>query len=174
MDVIVLLTTFLLTVFFDLIIAIEIGIVLSSFLFMKRMSDSLKVEFKPIEGNGEEALFQSELQYDARRVLLYEINGPLFFGAAQQFRDVIESINTKPAFIIIRMRYVPFIDSTGFQRLKEIIRSFQARGITILISGVHQELKKDFEKQNLYALLSKDMVFEDIRDAIKFTQAQEG
>lgn len=170
MDVMVLLTTFFLTVVFDLIVAIEIGMVLSSFLFMKRMSDSLKVEYKSIGDENDDSLFQNELKYDASKVLLYEINGPLFFGAAQQFQDVLSSINTKPKFIILRMRYVPFIDSTGYHRLKEIIKTFQTRGITILISGVHEELRLDFEKNNIHSIISKDLVFNDIQAALKYTQ----
>src|SRR5690606_2687406 len=96
MDIVILLTTFILTVIFDLIIAIEIGVVLSSFLFMKRMSDSLSVDLIPIEKENGEILFQNELIFNAEKIMLYEINGPLFFGAAQYIGDVLDNIHTRP------------------------------------------------------------------------------
>jgi SulP family sulfate permease len=172
MDILILLTTFFLTVLFDLIIAIEIGIVLSSFLFMKRMSDSQVIRHVKVEDTGEEnQLFQNELVYDSEKILLYEINGPLFFGAAQQFRDVLSSINTKPEFIIIRMRYVPFIDGTGFHRLKEMIRTMYTGNTKVLISGVSSQLRKEFEKNEMFTVIEKGFVFETINEALEFAKS---
>jgi SulP family sulfate permease len=82
-DIIILLTTFFLTVFFDLVIAIEVGLVLSSFMFMKRMSESVNVQSITVDGMNDEKLFDHELKDLPKDVLLYEINGPLFFGAAR-------------------------------------------------------------------------------------------
>jgi len=167
MDVIVLLTTFFLSVVFDLIIAIEIGIVLSSFLFMKRMSESLQVQNIALEGDDEETLFQKEMNYSSKEIMLYEINGPLFFGAAQQFQDALSITHMKPKVVILRMRYVPFIDATGYQRLKEIIKTFQDKDIIIILSGVSELLKKEFEKNQLYLLLKSEYIFESIETALE-------
>jgi SulP family sulfate permease len=166
-DTIILLTTFLLTVIFDLVIAIEVGIVLSSLLFMKRMSESVNIEAISLDEINSEDLFDKELQDLPKDVLLYEINGPLFFGAARQFQETILSTNMKPKAIIIRMRYVPLIDATGFQSLKEIIKSYNSRNINVILSGVGKRLLSDFENNDLFSVLSRDLIFDDIDQAIK-------
>ena len=113
MDIIILLTTFFLTVIFDLIIAIEIGILLSSFMFMKRMSESVHIQNISTDTKDEEHLFDEEIKDLPEDVLLYEINGALFFGAARQFQETLTNTHIQPKVIIIRMRYVPSIDATG-------------------------------------------------------------
>ncbi len=167
MDIIILLTTFFLTVFFDLVIAIEIGIVLSSFMFMKRMSESVQIQNITTENKNSEHLFDEELQNLPKDVLLYEINGPLFFGAASQFQETITNTHLQPKVIIIRMRYMPLIDATGYQSLKEIIKSYNSRGIKVILSGISDELKKDFEKNALFSLIEFEFVVKDIKEAIK-------
>nr|MBP9077421.1 STAS domain-containing protein [Haliscomenobacter sp.] len=121
-DALILLTTFILTIFFDLVIAIEIGVVLSSFVFMKRMSDI--AQFNLLEDPQAQPLLDENLTIPPG-VLIYEINSPLFFGVAQRFQETLSEINVKPKKIIIRMRSVPFIDATGIYRLKEIINSYE-------------------------------------------------
>lgn len=167
MDIIILLTTFTLTVVFDLVIAIEIGVVLSSFLFMKRMSDSFYIQNIPAQGEAAEQLFESENLEVPQGVALYEINGPLFFGAAKQFQETITQTHYHPKAVIIRMRYVPLIDATGFQSLKEIIKTFRQQGIVVIISGVRDELEKDFEKFDLFSLIDKEFVVQDIHFALE-------
>jgi SulP family sulfate permease len=166
MDIIILLTTFFLTVIFDLVIAIEIGIVLSSFLFMKRMSESVQIQNISSENVNGEHLFDDELLDLPKDVLLYEINGPLFFGAARQFQETVIHTNLQPKVIIIRMRYVPLIDATGYQSLKEIIRSYKSRGIKVILSGIREELINDFKKNDMFSILDKAFVVKDIKEAI--------
>ncbi|OYX27757.1 MAG: sodium-independent anion transporter [Flavobacteriales bacterium 32-35-8] len=167
MDVIILLTTFFLTVIFDLVIAIEIGIVLSSFMFMKRMSESVVVENITTDHVNGEHLFDEEQLDLPKDVLLYEINGPLFFGAARQFQETITNTHLQPKVIIIRMRYVPLIDATGYQSLKEIIKSYQNRNIKVVLSGIRETLKSDFEKNGMYAILDNQYIVGDIKEAIR-------
>ncbi|MFI0431302.1 SulP family inorganic anion transporter [Mariniflexile sp. HMF6888] len=167
MDIIILLTTFLLTVIFDLVIAIEIGIVLSSFMFMKRMSESVLVENITTDTVNGEHLFDEELLDLPKDVLLYEINGPLFFGAARQFQETITNTHFQPKVIIIRMRYVPLIDATGYQSLKEIIKSYQKRDVKVILSGIRDTLKSDFEKNDMYAVLDHQFIVADIKEAIR-------
>ncbi|WP_228235671.1 SulP family inorganic anion transporter [Allomuricauda sp. M10] len=167
MDIIILLTTFLLTVLFDLIIAIEVGVVLASFLFMKRMSESVQIQNITYESQEAEQLFENENLAIPKNVVLYEINGPLFFGAARQFQETITQTHIQPKAVIIRMRYVPLIDATGFQGLKEIIKTFKSKGIQVIISGVNDGLEKDFEKFNLYETIPKELVVKDIQAALK-------
>ncbi|PKQ45239.1 SulP family inorganic anion transporter [Confluentibacter flavum] len=167
MDIIILLTTFFLTVIFDLVIAIEIGIVLSSFIFMKRMSESVNIQDFSSENENTEHLFDEEQLDIPEGVILYEINGPLFFGAARQFQETITNTHFQPKVIIIRMRYVPLIDATGYQSIKEIIKTYKSRKIKVIISGVKTSLRKDFEKNELFLFIESDLVVEEIQTAIK-------
>lgn len=167
MDIIILLTTFFLTVFFDLIIAIEIGIVLSSLMFMKRMSESVQIENISTEHTNGEHLFDEEFLDLPSDTLLYEINGPLFFGAARQFQETITNTHLQPKVIIIRMRYVPLIDATGYQSLKEIIKSFKTKGVKVILSGISEDLNKDFEKNNLFSVLEQKYIVKNIQEAIE-------
>jgi len=167
MDIIILLTTFFLTVIFDLVIAIEIGIVLSSFMFMKRMSESVQIQNISTENTNGEHLFDEEFLDLPKDVLLYEVNGPLFFGAASQFQEILTATQIIPKVIIIRMRYVPLIDATGYQSLKAIIKSYKKRGITVILSGIRNELNLDFEKNEIFLVLDKEFVVKDIKVAIE-------
>ena len=167
MDIIILLTTFFLTVLFDLVIAIEIGIVLASLLFMKKMSESVHIENITSDDVNGEHLFDHENLEIPQNVILYEINGPLFFGAARQFQETITQTSIQPKAVVIRMRYVPLIDATGFQSLKEIIKTFKSKDIAVIISGANEELLKNFEKYNLYEFIDKECIAKNINIAIE-------
>lgn len=168
MDVAVLLVTFFLTVLVDLVVAIEIGMILSGFAFMKRMSDSVSVERLEIgaDENGDE-LFEEELAAIPKGVALYEIRGALFFGAAQQFQDTIRNIDQKPKILIIRLRSVPFIDATGIYRLKEIIRHFNQRNVVTLLSGVNESIKNDLEKADIHSVTAPENILSHIDLALE-------
>lgn len=169
MDVIVLLTTFFLTVFFDLILAIEIGLILSSFIFMKRMSEATTIDnSKELFGTGlkDNELFEEELRHIPEHTILYEINGPLFFGASHKFQEFLMDLKQEPKVLIIRMRNVPFIDATAMNRLKEFHQQLQSRGTTIIISGANRQVKEEMLKCGLYALLGKHHIFDHIDQAI--------
>jgi SulP family sulfate permease len=171
MDIIVLLTTFFLTVFFDLILAIEIGMILSSFIFMKRMSEATSIQnasnlFKS-DDESSEMLFEQEIPEIPKEVLLYEINGPLFFGASQKFQEVITDLKQQPKILILRMRNVPFIDATGINRLKEICQQLNSKGTTIIISGANHDVKIELLKADLYNKLGKHNIQDNIGKAIE-------
>lgn len=171
MDVVVLLTTFFLTIFFDLIIAIEVGMILSSFIFMKRMSEATSIKgvaniFKTNEGE-KGILFEEELPSIPEEVVLYEINGPLFFGASQKFQEIITDLHQQPKILILRMRNVPFIDATGINRLTEICRQITSRGTSIIISGANHEVKLELLKADLYTLLDRHNIKDNINAALE-------
>jgi len=168
MDIIILLTTFFLTVVFDLVIAIQVGIVLSSFMFMHRMSRSVEVNNINIEQERVERLFDEETLEVPEGVVLYEINGPLFFGAARQFQQTVTNIPSATSqAIIMRMRYVPLIDATGYETLKEIITNFQSQGIQVILSGIRDELVNDFERHKVFNVLDRQFVVKDIKQALR-------
>lgn len=170
LDVLILLVTFFLTVVFDLVLAIEIGIVLSSFVLMKRMSDSLKVQHvKDIlqEDSGEaEFLFEEELPALPKEVAIYEISGALFFGAAQAFQDTISSMQSNPKVLILRIRNVPFIDATGIYRLKEIVKQLESEKVTVLLSGANSQVKSDLEKADIYSILKKENFLPNVNESL--------
>lgn len=171
MDIIVLLTTFFLTVFFDLILAIEIGLILSSFIFMKRMSEATTINnaeslFGEAEPNGEK-LFEEELPYIPKNTMLYEINGPLFFGASQKFQEFLTDLKQEPKVLILRMRNVPFIDATAVNRLKEFHQKMKSCGTTILISGANRQVKEELFKSEFYSLIGQNNILDNINQAIE-------
>lgn len=169
-DILILLVTFFLTVVFDLVTAIQIGIILSSFIFMKRMSESLHIEkamdlFAP--DSEKEKIFEEEQIELPKGVIMYEISGALFFGAAQKFQDTISHIQLKPNVLILRVRYVSFIDATGIYRLKELITHFEKHGIQIIISGAIPSVLEDMEKGDIYSVLPKENMHKNIDASVE-------
>jgi SulP family sulfate permease len=156
-DVAVLLTTFLLTVLVDLTVAIEVGMVLAAFLFMRRMAEVTNVSIVTREladGDDDEEDDPNSVRRREvpRGVEVFEINGPFFFGAAEQFKDTLGQIAKKPRVLIIRMRDVPAIDSTGLHALHELARSCKHDGTLLLLADVHA--------QPMFALVRSDMLIE--------------
>ncbi|MBS0001373.1 MAG: STAS domain-containing protein [Cyclobacteriaceae bacterium] len=150
-DIAVLLTTFLITVFFDLVIAIEVGMGLAAFLFLKRMSES--VELGPVfSRNGsrnDDITFEEELKDIPGDTIIYEISGPLFFGAAQRFYDTMKSIGIHQKNLVLRMRYVSMIDATGVKRLKELIMLMKSQNTEVVLSGVNERVREILIKSGL-------------------------
>ncbi len=146
-DVAVLLTTFFLTVLVDLTVAIEIGMVLAVFLFMQKIIKVSDVKSMALqtEDNGSDVDSIDDYQLP-KGVEVFEITGPLFFGAAYKFKDAMRFIEKPPRILIIRMRRVPIIDATGIKTLQEVHKESRHRGTKIILSEVHstqvlQELK---------------------------------
>ena len=143
-DLAVLLTTFLLTVLVDLTVAVEVGMVLAAFLFMRRMAEvsnvaALTREFDEDGDDGEgdpNALRRREVPPG---VEVYEINGPFFFGAAAKFKETITELRRAPRVLVIRMRNVPAIDSTGLNALREVVLRFRRAGTRVILSDVHAQ-----------------------------------
>lgn len=169
-DVMILLVTFFLTVLFDLIIAIEVGIVLSSFVLMKRMSDTTTVEVAKTlfttQYEKSEQLFEEELQVLPTGVIMYEIHGALFFGAAQTFQDTMSQIGENPKVVILRMRHVLFVDATGIYRLKEVIKKFENENTTIILSGVNEQVLSDLERAEIYDVIPPENFVASIDKAV--------
>jgi SulP family sulfate permease len=140
-DRMVLLTVFGLTVIFDLIIAIEIGMVLSAFLFIKRMSDLTQVNVLETQSKSENIV--GDLP---EGIMIYEITGALFFGAAQTFQQALRQINQKPKAIILNFKSVPLIDATGLYRLEDIVRQFHDQGTLVYLTEFSPTVKSDIKK----------------------------
>ncbi len=161
-DILILLVTFFLTVLVDLTFAIEIGIVLSALLFMKRMADA---GTKPGFEMDSDVL---ENYADLPKELgVYEISGPFFFASAKQYSSTLKSIGVRCKVLIIRMRHVPFVDSTGLQNLKGVIEDIQHTGSKVILSGVQPSVLKDLEKGQLFEIIKSEQVLSSFDKAVE-------
>jgi SulP family sulfate permease len=149
-DIFILLSTFILTVFVDLTVAIEVGVVLSSLLFMQRMSNLSKVI--PIESESDTLENYADIP---KGVEIFEISGPFFFAAARRYEETLKDISHTSKVVIIRMRHVPFIDGTGLRNLKQTIKDLKSRRIQIVLSGVQPEVLTELEKGGICDLIGQ-------------------
>ena len=168
-DVTVLLITFFLTIIFDLTIAIEVGLVIACILFMRRVMETTAISVikDEIDPNDELdiAVCEEHLIIPAG-VEVYEINGPYFFGIATKFEETMAQLGDRPKVRIIRMRKVPFIDSTGIHNLTSLCKMSQKEKITIVLSGVNEKVHKTLEKSGFYELLGKQNICPNINVAL--------
>jgi len=169
-DIVVLLTTFFLTVLVDLTVAIQIGMVLSAFLFMSRMSaiggiNDLKnqVEEEDTASSDPDATLKLSIP---KGVKVYEINGPFFFGVANKFKETLKDINENPDVLIIRMRNVPIIDATGLHNFREMVKGITASGTKIVLSAVQPEVYQALDKKRIIFIIGKKNVCSNVREAI--------
>ena len=160
-DVIVLWVTFLLTVIFDLTVAIEVGLICACLLFMRRMAETTDVkvisdEINPEEENSDFQLGNLEHLTIPEGVEVYEINGPYFFGAGNKFEEIMGALgHQRPKVRIIRMRKVPFVDSTGIHNLTNLCLMSQAEGIQVVLSGVNEKVQGVLHKAGFDAMLGE-------------------
>ena len=166
-DIIVLLTTFILTVVFDLVVAIEIGMVLVCLLFIKRMSEETHVDsWTYVDDDTPDV--DEHLRRLPLQIRVYEITGPLFFGAA----DAIEHIVVKDftTCLILRMRSVPALDSTALNALQNLTKVCESKGITLVFSHVNEQPMKVMVKSGFVDLVGKDNFCPNIRAALEYAE----
>ena len=169
-DITVLLITFFLTVIFDLTVAIEVGLLIACVLFMRRMAETtqIKVIAGEIDPNEEtDAEVHEEHLVIPKGVEVYEINGPYFFGIASKFDDIMVNLEKRPKVRIIRMRRVPFIDSTGMHNLQNLCQMSHREGIHIVLSGVQPKVYSVLENNGFCEMLGKDHICPNINVALK-------
>ena len=158
-DVTVLLLTFFLTIIFDLTVAIEFGLICACLLFMRRMAETTDVHavLNEIDLNEDADMERGNLEHLTipEGVEVYEINGPYFFGAGNRFEDIMARYGSHPKVRIIRMRKVPFIDSTGLHNLENMCRMSQKEGITIVLSGVNAKVEGVLKRNHFSTLLGE-------------------
>jgi sulfate permease, SulP family len=166
-DIAILLTTLLLTVLIDLAFAVEVSMILASLLFLKRMSEVTKFDHiidneSALDGD----LINESLPEYSNEILIYSINGPFFFGAADRFMEAMNRINAKYKVLVIRMRYVPFIDATAMHALNNIYKKCHEHNIQIILSGVNEQPLDLMEKSGFIRRISREHVKNDIYDAV--------
>lgn len=170
-DVTVLLITFFLTIIFDLTIAIEVGLIIACLLFMKRMSETTDVKAitEEIDLNQDAEFSSGNLDHliIPQGVEVYEINGPYFFGAGNKFEEIMASFGDRPKVRIIRMRKVPFVDSTGIHNLTNLCEMSKKEGIQIVLSGVREKVNGQLEHAGFYHLIGEENICSHINLALK-------
>ena len=170
-DVVVLLATFLLTVLVDLTVALEVGMVLAAFLFIRRMAEVTNISAVTRELEDEDDFDRADPNAVSRRriprgVEVYEINGPFFFGAAERFKDTLARVARKPQVLIIRMRHVLALDSTGMHALKDVVHRSRKDGTLVLLSDVHMQPLVALTGSALLAEIGDENLFGNLDDAL--------
>lgn len=169
-DILVLVLTFVLTVVFDLVVAIEVGVVLAAILFMKRMSDTAEVtSWKYIEEPDVVPGEQEKLMELNKAIRVFEISGPIFFAAADQLLNINSKTYTK--VIIIRMRSVPAIDASAMKKLRELVERARKKNITIIFSHVNEQPMHVMEKDGFIEFVGQDNFRENIMEAISYGES---
>ena len=169
-DFAVLMTTFVLTVVFDLTIAIEVGLVLAIVLFLKRTSEAVSIKVFKHEIDPTE---ETDLELHEDKLVIpegtevYEIDGPYFFGIANKFDEVMQNLGDKPKVRIIRMRKVPFIDSTGIHNLEALCEQSTKEGIHVVLSGVNVNVRKTLQKAGFNKVIKEEFICSNINEALK-------
>lgn len=171
-DSLVLLITFLLTVFTNLTTAVEVGLVLAVLLFIKRMRESLRVaKVLPDPSLKHEKVTPHMVtsQHDCPQISIYTIEGPLFFGDADLFESSLaNTLQHQPKVLLLRMGKVPFLDMTGEANLSRIVKQCMSQGTTVLVSGIQNAPKQILERTGLYALIGEAHFFDHTGEAIEY------
>jgi SulP family sulfate permease len=171
-DTIVLVITFLLTVFTDLTMAVEIGLALAVILFVKRMSETLtvaKVLPDPEDKHAKAMPHMVQEGHDCPQVSIFSVEGALFFGAAKYFENTImATIHDKPKVLLLLMNKVPFMDTTGERNMGELVRHFRSHGGTVLVAGIQKQPLEVLQTTGLYQKLGGEVFFEHTGDAIDY------
>ena len=170
-DVAVLLTTFLLTVIVDLTVAIEVGMVLSAFLFIRRMAEVTNVTMVTREMADASEADDAGAAEMARKlpagVALYEINGPFFFGAAERFKEVLNRVSGSPRVLVVRLQHVPAIDSTGLHALRELAHGRLSGGTKLVLAEVHEQPMIALTNSGLLNVIGAENVFDSLDAALE-------
>jgi sulfate permease len=166
----VLLVTFFLTVVFDLTVAIEVGLLIACVLFLRRVMETTEIsvirnEIDPSAGS--DARLHEEPLAIPSGIEVYEIDGPYFFGIATRFEELMMQMGDRPRVRIIRMRRVPFIDSTGLHNLETLCRMSQRAGSTLVLSGVNPGVRATLENAGICNLLGEENICPDIHAALE-------
>ncbi|HVK53549.1 MAG TPA: SulP family inorganic anion transporter [Burkholderiales bacterium] len=166
-DVAILLITFLLTVFTDLVVAVNIGVILATLHFLRRMASSVEVQ-QVAEHEINQELVHLGFMKLPPDVLVFGIEGPFFFGAVEQFERALVQTHSDPRILVIRLRRVPFIDITGLQTLEEVVKKLHKRDVQVLLCEANERVRMKLEKADILTLLGEDGYAEKFATAMTF------
>jgi len=163
-DVAVLLISFTLTVFVDLVVAVNVGVILAALLFMRRMADAVHVEQQDAAAN---PLAEDSAGADGSGFVIYSIDGPFFFGAAAKLERTLEHIQRPATTLILRMGNVPFVDATGIFALEEIITDFQKHGASVVLAEVRPNVRKKLARSGMVEQVGLSNVVDSLEHALR-------
>jgi SulP family sulfate permease len=157
-DRLLLLVTFVLTIFVDLVVAVNVGVVLAALLFMRRMAETVRVEQQPFDDSaGEDVVLPHE-------VLVYRIEGPFFFGAAEKLERTLERLQLDVSTLVLRLGRVPFMDATGLNTLGEIVGRLKRRNVRVLLCGIQPALRASLDTSGITAQVGESNICQDMRE----------
>jgi len=164
-DVAVLLLTFALTVFVDLVVAVNVGVVVAALFFMRRMAQSVNVE-EDVPATGEHGgggvAADGHAAAMPRDVMVYRIDGPFFFGAAEKLESILDRVQSHVTTVVLRMGRVPFVDATGLETLAQIIERFQKRHVRVVVCELQPTVERKLERAGVIETLGRDNVYPDL------------
>jgi len=165
-DITVLLITFVLTVVFDLVVAIEIGMVLAMFLFMKRVADTTKIEtlVTCCNNDSENSMIKEN---NKENIIIYEINGPLFFGMVHKFMDVMKEVNSSYDALVLDLTNVNAVDSSAIEVLERLFERCNKNDIKLLLANINEQPRKVLTSMGFLQLIGEDSIFDNREDAIE-------
>ena len=155
--------TFSLTILVDLVVAVNIGVILSTLHFIGQMAKA--VEVRKEEHSRDAAALPDN-------VLMFIVNGPFFFGAMEKFETTLADINTQPRAVVLRMRWVPYIDITGILTLERVISGLQKRGIRVIVTGANEQVRASLERSGIVTLLGEGNFIREFDDAAAMLRAE--
>ena len=153
-DVVILLITFLLTVFAELVVAVNVGVLLANFHFMQKMTSAMEVHLQSEDELCEETAYQEAGKLPTG-VLVYSIEGPFFFGAVENFERALAQTHTDPKALIIRLGHVPFVDMTGLETLVEVIGKLRKRGIAVFVCEANSKVRERMHRAGIFEILGR-------------------
>jgi SulP family sulfate permease len=173
-DTAVLLTTFILGVFFSITLAIQVGVVLSALLFVSKMSKLSygTFNFEKSENDKKNDPWSILLREVPQEIEIFEIQGPFFIAAVEKFKTTIFRINKKPKVLILRLRNVPFLDLTSLRFLEDIQLNLQKLNIKLILSGINESNLLHMMKYGFYKKIGKENIFSNIDEALKYAKSQ--
>ncbi len=164
-DVVILLITFLLTVFTDLVVAVNIGVILAMLQFLRRMASSVQTQQLTEKDLEMELAYHGVVQLP-RGMLVYTIEGPFFFGAVENFERALAQTHTDARVLVLRLRRVPFMDITGIQTLEEVIQNLAKRGVTVILCGANDRVKSKLDKAGILQMVGAQNYTKDFAAAL--------
>jgi len=165
-DTVILLVTFGLTVFADLVVAVNIGVILATLHFLRRMASSVEVH-RTGENELRHELSQQGFTTLPADVVVYSVDGPFFFGAVENFERALHETQTDSGTVIIRLRWVPFIDITGLQSLEEAIVELHKRGVRVMLTGANERVEGKLKKAGIFTLVGSENFFKTFAEAMR-------
>ncbi len=170
-DVTILLITFGLTVFADLVVAVNIGVILATLHFLRRMAASVNVQFAT------DAEIRQEFERETATgippgLMVFVVDGPVFFAAVEKFERTLAGVQADPDTVIIRLRWVPFIDETGLQMLEEVIGKLQHRGVRVILTGANPRVSQKLSRAGITTLIGETNLFAEFRDGFTSVTAE--